>query len=150
MTASLPTIHQPESTPPLQKWHPATWEEYLALRDAPSKERMKLIVNQAWLWIDMSGEGINHASVSDLFDLDEQKLLYAALKIPEYWVIDVRGRRVFAFQLQENGEYKACTRSSALAGLPISLLEQTLEQLPGGSNTAAAAWFAQQIASLSA
>ncbi|MFS8854540.1 Uma2 family endonuclease, partial [Synechococcus sp. H55.2] len=27
-------------------------------------------------------------------DLDEQKQLYASLGIPEYWVIDVKGRRV--------------------------------------------------------
>ncbi len=78
-------------------------------------------------------------------DLDEQKHLYAALKIPEYWVIDVRGRRVFAFQLNENGEYKPCTHSMVLPGLAIALLEQTLEKLPESPNTTAAAWFAQQI-----
>ena len=78
-------------------------------------------------------------------DLDEQKKLYASLKIPEYWVVDVRGQRVFAFQLQEDGKYQECTHSVALAGLAISLLTQTLERLSERSNTNAAAWFAQHL-----
>lgn len=206
--------------PALRQWHSATWQDYLALRDAPIQERSKLAFNQGWLWLDMGGEGINHAAVSDLFtsvfflwaiqhpeqlftsmgrcllekpetqscapdlvlyvgadypqwqageprridlsrsrlpdlvgeisdttlaiDLDEQKHLYAALGIPEYWVIDVQGRRVFAFQLQE-GQYQACEASQALAGLPISVLEEMIQRLSEGTNTSAAAWFTQQI-----
>ncbi len=210
--------------PPLRQWHPATWEDYITLRDAPIKERMKLAYNQEKLWVDMGGEGINHSIVSDLFtsllffwaiqrpeqmftslgrcliekpetqacapdlvlyigedypqwkqgeprrinltqwrvpnlvgeisdttladDLDQQKHLYEALGIPEYWVIDVRGQRVFAFQLQE-GKYNICTESLALNGLPISVLEETLKRLGEGTNTSAAAWFTQQIVNLS-
>jgi Uma2 family endonuclease len=81
-------------------------------------------------------------------DLDEKKQLYADFGIPEYWVIDVRGQRVIAFQLQQNGKYKECTQSSTLEGLPISLLEQTLALLNEGTNGSAATWFAQQIANL--
>ena len=33
-------------------------------------------------------------------DLDEKKHLYAELGIPEYWVVDVQGKRVFCFHLQ--------------------------------------------------
>ena len=210
--------------PPLREWHPATWEDYITLRDAPIKERMKLAYNQEKLWVDMGGEGINHSIVSDLFtsllffwavqrpeqmftslgrcliekpetqacapdlvlyigedypqwkqgepdrinltqwrvpnlvgeisdttladDLDQQKHLYEALGIPEYWVIDVRGQRVFAFQLQE-GKYNICTESMALNGLQISVLEETLKRLSEGTNTSAAAWFTQQIVNLS-
>jgi Uma2 family endonuclease len=210
--------------PPLREWHPATWEDYITLRDAPIKERMKLAYNQEKLWVDMGGEGINHSIVSDLFtsvlffwavqrpeqmftslgrcliekpetqacapdlvlyigedypqykpgepdrinltqwrvpnlvgeisdttladDLDQQKHLYEALGIPEYWVIDVRGQRVFAFQLQEE-KYKICTESLALNGLQISVLEETLKRLSEGTNTSAAAWFTQQIVNLS-
>lgn len=210
--------------PPLREWHPATWEDYITLRDAPIKERMKLAYNQEKLWVDMGGEGINHSIVSDLFtsllffwavqrpeqmftslgrcliekpenqacapdlvlyigedypqwkqgepdrinltqwrvpnlvgeisdttladDLDQQKHLYEALGIPEYWVIDVRGQRVFAFQLQEE-KYQICTESLALNGLPISVLEETLKRLGEGTNTSAAAWFTQQIVNLS-
>jgi Uma2 family endonuclease len=81
-------------------------------------------------------------------DLDEKKHLYAALGIPEYWVIDVRGQRVFAFALQENGEYQLCETSQALARLPIALLDQALQQLTQGTNTSAAAWLSQQINTL--
>jgi Uma2 family endonuclease len=78
-------------------------------------------------------------------DLDEQKQLYASLGIPEYWVIDVKGQRVFAFGLNESGCYRLLQESQVLAGLPIALLEQTLERLATETNTAAAAWFMQQL-----
>ena len=81
-------------------------------------------------------------------DLDEKKCLYAALGVPEYWVIDVKGRQVLAFQLQSNGKYQICETSAALAGLPIVLLEQTLEQLAESTNITAAAWFMQTISQL--
>lgn len=81
-------------------------------------------------------------------DLDEKKELYAALEIPEYWVVDIRGERVLAFRLQEDGKYQQCEYSVALEGLPISLIEQTLRQLEGGNNGSAALWFDLQIANL--
>lgn len=220
MTTSLP--HLKPQYPPLQQWHRATWDDYQALRDGLTLKRVKLSFNQGWLWVDMGGEGINHASFSDLLtsllflwaiqhpeqsfnslgrcllekpqsqacapdlvlyvgddfprwrdgdprrvdlsvwrvpdlvgeiadttlasDLDEQKHLYEALGIPEYWVIDVKGERVFAFELNEQGQYQLCEQSRALAGLPISLLTQTVQKLHEGTNTSAAAWFAQAIA----
>ncbi|MCC3410025.1 MAG: Uma2 family endonuclease [Microcoleus sp. PH2017_10_PVI_O_A] len=77
-------------------------------------------------------------------DLDEKKRLYAALGIPEYWVVDINGVRVLAFRLQENGKYQECDFSVALEGLPIALLSETLKLLTEGNGTAAM-WFAQQI-----
>ena len=81
-------------------------------------------------------------------DLDEKKHLYADLNIPEYWVIDVKAQRVFAFQLQENGKYQECESSLALKGLPIAILEETLTRLERETNSSAANWFAQQISNL--
>jgi Uma2 family endonuclease len=69
-------------------------------------------------------------------------------KSPEYWVIDVLGRRAIAFRLQSDGKYQQCVYSVALNGLPIPLLDQTLERLSEGTNISAASWFAQQIANL--
>jgi Uma2 family endonuclease len=86
------------------------------------------------------------AEISDTtlaIDLDEKKQLYLALGIPEYWVIDVRGRQVMAFQLID-GLYEQCSESLALKGLPIDLLEQTLAQMDN-DNGNAALWFAAQI-----
>lgn len=220
MTLSASTL--PIQIPSPQKWHSATWDDYMALRDALIREPLKLAFNQGWLWVEMGGEGINHANIRDLFtmlflcfamkhpamlltslggcllekpntqacapdlvlyvgedfprwqegeprrieltkwrvpnlvgeisdttlasDLDEQKHLYAALGIPEYWVVDVLGQRVFAFQL-ENGRYEACSHSQTLAGLPISLLEQALARSLESTNTHAAIWFSEQLTS---
>lgn len=91
---------------------------------------------------DMVGE-ISDTTLSQ--DLDEQKHLYASLGIPEYWVIDVKGRQVFAFTLTETGTYQPCTESNVLTGLAIDLIEQTLNQLDTKTNTAAANWFMQQL-----
>ncbi|HEY9878869.1 MAG TPA: Uma2 family endonuclease [Leptolyngbyaceae cyanobacterium] len=79
-------------------------------------------------------------------DLDEKKQLYALLGVLEYWVIDVKGRRVFAFQRQDSGRYQEIAASAVLAGLPIALLEQTLNRLTEESNTQAAAWFRSVLA----
>ncbi|MGB8697856.1 MAG: Uma2 family endonuclease [Thermosynechococcaceae cyanobacterium] len=78
-------------------------------------------------------------------DLDEQKQLYASLGIPEYWVIDVKGMRLFAFGLNATGVYEIIQVSQVLTGLPILLLEQTLERLAVETNTAAANWLMQQL-----
>lgn len=78
-------------------------------------------------------------------DLDEQKQLYASLGVPEYWVIDVKGRRIFAFGLTELGHYRAIDQSQVLTGLPIALLDATLERLSTATNTAAANWLMQQL-----
>lgn len=225
MTASISTIiPNPEKS--LSEWKAATWEDYLSYRDNPNTETLKLFFYRNKLFAEMGTEGINHATICDLFtlvfgfwfsqnpeqifsslgrcllekppqqaaapdlvlylgedfprwqsgqrryinlnewqvpnlvgeiadttlatDLDEKKHLYAELGIPEYWVIDVRGQRVFAFQLQSNGVYQECEQSLVLAGLPIDLLNQTLSRLNDGTNGSAAIWFAQQIANLKA
>ena len=91
---------------------------------------------------DLVGE-IADTSLS--LDLDEQKRLYASLGISEYWVIDVKGARLFAFKLMESGQYEPIAISQILEGLPIDLLEQTLERLSEETNTAAANWFMKQL-----
>ncbi|WP_448570872.1 Uma2 family endonuclease [Trichothermofontia sp.] len=91
---------------------------------------------------DLVGE-ISDTTLS--LDLDEQKQLYASLGIAEYWVIDVKGLRVFAFGLTAEGRYAAIAHSQVLADLPIALLEHTLERLTTETNTAAANWLMQQL-----
>jgi hypothetical protein len=78
-------------------------------------------------------------------DLDEQKQLYASLGISEYWVIDVKGMQLFAFGLTDMGAYQTIQISQVLTGLPIALVEQTLERLTVETNTAAANWLMQQL-----
>lgn len=226
MTISLPRS-APELTNP-SVWFAATWQDYVALRDAPpdaaSQGRMRLDFDQNHMRVSMGGEGINHAKFSDLFttmlflwaihhpeqafdsigrcliekpetqacapdlvlyvgadspqwkegeprkidltrsrvpdlvgeisdttiasDLDEQKHLYEALGIPEYWVIDTQGKRVFAFHLQD-GKYHLTEQSQVLVGLPISLLNEAIDRMTKATNTIAAAWFNQAIQKLS-
>jgi Uma2 family endonuclease len=91
---------------------------------------------------DLVGE-ISDTTLS--LDLDEQKQLYASLGIGEYWVIDVKGQRVFAFGLTAQGLYDIIETSRVLEGLSIALIEQTLERLEYETNTAAANWLMQQL-----
>ncbi len=79
-------------------------------------------------------------------DLDRKKQLYLALEIPEYWVVNIRGKQVIAFRLID-GEYEECVESVALSGLPIQLLEQTIDRMDN-HNGNAALWFAAQIQNL--
>ncbi|MEL7510102.1 MAG: Uma2 family endonuclease [Cyanobacteria bacterium J06554_1] len=206
------------------EWQRATWQNYVDSRDSLAPEQYRLFFHQGYLLItEMGWEGINHATICDLFtailyvwfslhsdqvassigrcllekdtdtagapdlvlylgdnyprwqtgqprridlsqwkapdlvgeisdttlasDLDEKKQLYAALGIPEYWVIDVRGSRVFAFMLQD-GRYQITETSAALKGLPIELLENTIAKLETDSNISAAQWFNQQVIKL--
>ncbi len=46
---------------------PATWEDYIRCRDSLDTERIRLFFSINYLVIEMGGEGINHASFSDLF-----------------------------------------------------------------------------------
>jgi hypothetical protein len=53
--------------------------------------------------------------------------------------------RLFAFGLGTNSVYEIVETSRVLEGLPIALLEQTLERLSTQTNTAAANWLMQQL-----
>lgn len=78
-------------------------------------------------------------------DLDEKKQIYAALEIPEYWVIDVRAARVMVFQLSPEGLYEQTLESIVLAGLEIALVERAFGRLATESNGTVAQWFARQL-----
>lgn len=81
-----------------------------------------------------------------IHDLDEKKHLYAALGIPEYWVIDVQAQRVFVFVLDtKKGKYLASETSNVLKGLQTELLVTALQRLEDEGNTQVAQWFAQQL-----
>ncbi len=105
-------------------------------------EPRRIDLNQ-WRVPDLVGE-ISDTTLAT--DLDEKKKLYADLEIPEYWVIDVKGKQVFAFRLQPDKTYQQIATSIALKDLPIVLLEETLQQLTQGTNISAANWFRNAIA----
>ncbi len=51
----------------IPQWQQATWKDYLNERDAPATERVRLFFDGGYLLIDMGAEGINHASIDNLF-----------------------------------------------------------------------------------
>jgi Uma2 family endonuclease len=107
-----------------------------------SGESRRVNLNQ-WRVPDLAVEIADSTLASDL---DEKKQLYLTLEVPEYWVVDVRGKRVLAFRLID-GKYQECTESVALTGLPIELLDRTLERMDDDSGNVAM-WFAAQIKNL--
>ena len=224
MTLATATLNTQNQTG-FVEWQRATWQNYVDSRDILAPDQYRLFFHQGYLLItEKCGEGINHATICDLFtailyvwfslhpdqvassigrcllekgqntagapdlvlylgddyprwqagqprrvdlnqwrapdlvgeisdttlasDLDEKKQLYAALGIPEYWVIDVRGSRVFGFVLQDDGKYQLTETSKALKGLPMELLEKTIAKLETDSNISAAQWFNQQVMAL--
>ncbi len=94
-----------------------------------------------WRVPDLVGEVADTTLASDL---DEMKQIYAALEIPEYWVIDVQGRRVLMFGLVR-GKYQEMEASGLMPGVTIALLEEALLRWTNETNISAAAWFMQQI-----
>jgi hypothetical protein len=77
---------------------------------------------EKWRVPDLVGE-VGDTTIAT--DLDEKKQLYAAIGIPEYWVVDVKASRVFAFRLDAFDRYQQIETSIALEGLPIDLLERS-------------------------
>jgi Uma2 family endonuclease len=58
-------------------------------------------------------------------DLDEMKRIYEAIGVPEYWVIDIQGKRVLMFAL-EGPRYQQIQSSSLMAGLTVDMLDEVL------------------------
>lgn len=51
MTATTSKTQQNLLIPSLRQWYSATWDDYVALRDAPIKERMRLFFNNELMWV---------------------------------------------------------------------------------------------------
>ncbi len=70
MTASIATIIETNITATSSQWTTATWEDYLAVREDRKNDNIGLFFNcDRLLIIDMGKEGINHASINNLFTM---------------------------------------------------------------------------------
>ena len=77
-------------------------------------------------------------------DLHEMKEIYAAIGVPEYWVIDIQGRRVLMFVLEEM-RYQQVEVSTVMIGLTVALLEEALGRWEQEEGIEIGNWFMQQI-----
>ncbi|MDY7005983.1 MAG: Uma2 family endonuclease [Cyanobacteriota bacterium] len=70
---------------------------------------------------------IEIANTSLLDDKGEKRLLYEAMNVSEYWIVDVQNLEIIAFAVANGGSRKI-ERSQVLPGLAISLLEEALQR----------------------
>ncbi|NEQ39267.1 MAG: Uma2 family endonuclease [Okeania sp. SIO3I5] len=68
---------------------------------------------------------VANTSLSD--DKGEKRLLYEAMNVAEYWIIDVQNVEVIAFTIANRGSQKI-NESQVLPGLAISLLQEALQR----------------------
>ncbi|NJO11256.1 MAG: Uma2 family endonuclease [Leptolyngbyaceae cyanobacterium SL_1_1] len=77
-------------------------------------------------------------------DKGEKRLLYEALGVREYWIIDVQAVKVIAFTV-ENGGSRRIDESQVLSGLKIKLLEAAFQRSRKMNHGKVSAWLLQQL-----
>ena len=70
---------------------------------------------------------IEVANTSLADDKGEKRLLYEAMNVAEYWIVDVQKLEIIAFTIADGGS-KRINQSQVLPGLAISLLEEALQR----------------------
>jgi Uma2 family endonuclease len=85
---------------------------------------------------------IADSSLSD--DLGKKRLLYEAIDISEYWVIDVERSEIIAFAIASLGSHRIST-STLLPGLTFSVLETALVKGRSQNQTEIGQWLIQQF-----
>lgn len=85
---------------------------------------------------------VANTSLSD--DIGKKRLLYEAMEVAEYWVVDVQNAQIIAFVIADGGS-KRITQSQVLPGLNMALLEETLRRSRQMDNTQVGAWLLTQI-----
>ncbi len=80
-----------------------------------------------------------------LDDMGEKRLQYEDLRIPEYWIWDVKNTRVIAFAVSPEGTSQQIRISNVLPGFSLDLLEEALRRMTTEGQSAVGAWFMAQI-----
>ncbi|MEM7796593.1 MAG: Uma2 family endonuclease [Cyanobacteria bacterium P01_C01_bin.118] len=78
-------------------------------------------------------------------DKGEKRLQYEALRIPEYWIWDVKKSQLIAFSIAPDGSSKRIDTSKVLPDLRLSLIEAALRRVDGADQSAIGTWFMEKI-----
>ena len=71
-------------------------------------------------------------------------MLYEALNVAEYWMVDVQNVEVIAFEVADGGS-KKINHSQVLPGLAMSLLEEAFQRIRQINQSQVYAWLLNQF-----
>ena len=87
---------------------------------------------------------IEVANTSLADDKGEKRLLYEALNVAEYWIVDVQNVEIIAFAVADGGS-KKINQSQVLPGLAMSLLEEAFQRTRQTNQSQVYAWLLNQF-----
>lgn len=82
------------------------------------------------------------SSLSD--DKGEKRLIYEALGVREYWIVDVKRNQILAFEVVPNGSHRIKV-SQVLPGLEMSVLEEALRRSRQTNHGKVSTWLMTQF-----
>ncbi len=87
---------------------------------------------------------IEVASTSLNDDLGRKRLLYERLNVQEYWIVDVLGMTILAFEMSNVGS-RQIQVSKVLPGLKMSIIEEALQRSQTDDDTEVSQWLMQVL-----
>lgn len=86
---------------------------------------------------------VSDTSLGD--DLGTKRLQYEDLRIPEYWIVNVKAMQILAFSIAPDRSTRRIQESLVLPGLKLEILEQALQRSRQENQSTTTAWLMQQF-----